>query len=306
MAQTIKIIIDDDTSGERLDAAISAVLTDFSRSRIHKLISGGAVLLNGAVAKPSKTVKAGDEVLLTSPDLTAIEVLPEDIPLDIVYQNSAVVVINKQQGLTVHPAGGIYTNTLVNALLYHIKDLSGINGVLRPGIVHRLDKDTSGLMLVAKNDVAHRDLAEQIATKSCKRIYYALVEGVMKQDSGTVDEPIGRSRNDRKKMAIDQSGKNAVTNYTVLQRYEKNTLVKFQLQTGRTHQIRIHTKFLGYPIVGDKAYGFKNQRFKLDGQLLHSKEIEFKDPDSGERLHFETELPSYFQKVLKILENEKI
>ena len=183
-------------------------------------------------------------------------------------------------------------------MLYHIKDLSGINGDIRPGIVHRLDKDTSGLMVVAKNDVAHRSLAEQISTKTCRRIYYALVEGVVKNDTGFVEKPIGRSKNDRKKMGIVPDGKYAKTFYTVVERYEKNTLVKFELTTGRTHQIRVHTQYLGHPVVGDKTYGYKNQRFDLAGQLLHSKEIKFVHPTSGEQMSFECDLPDYFANVL--------
>ena len=186
-------------------------------------------------------------------------------------------------------------------MLFHIKDLSGINGDIRPGIVHRLDKDTSGLMLIAKNDVAHRKLAEQIATKTCKRIYYALLEGVVKEDSGVVEQPIGRSKTDRKKMAVVSDGKWAKTYYTVLERFKNFTLMKFELATGRTHQIRVHAKFLGHPVVGDPVYGFKNQKFKLNGQLLHSKQISFFHPISGEQMTFDSELPDYFKKILDAL-----
>lgn len=306
-AKTIKLNVDEESENERLDVAISDGAENFSRSKAQKLIENGAVKLNGETAeKPSKTVKNGDVIIIDCPELKPVEILPQNIPLDIVFQNSMLAVINKQRGLTVHPANGVYTDTLVNALLFHLKDLSGINGELRPGIVHRLDKATSGLMLVAKNDIAHQNLARQIQSKECKRIYYALVEGVIKEDNGIIDKPIGRSATDRKKMAVDPKGKTAVTEYTVLTRYAKNTLVKFQLQTGRTHQIRVHTKYIGHPIVGDKTYGFKNQRFNLAGQLLHSKEIVFTDPESGKILEFQSELPDYFQKILKIIENERI
>ena len=302
MSEKIKIIIDEDNDGDRLDTAVSDNIEDISRARCQKLIKEGAVWLNGVkVEKTSKTVREGDVAEVLIPELKPVELLPQDIPLDIVWQDENMAVINKQQGLTVHPANGVYTDTMVNALLYHIKDLSGINGDIRPGIVHRLDKDTSGLMVVAKNDVSHRSLAEQISTKTCRRIYYALVEGVMKNDSGFVEKPIGRSKSDRKKMGIVPDGKYAKTFYTVVERYEKNTLVKFELTTGRTHQIRVHTQYLGHPIVGDKTYGFKNQRFDLAGQLLHSKEIRFNHPVTGVQMNFESELPDYFKNVLSKL-----
>ncbi|HPG92210.1 MAG TPA: RluA family pseudouridine synthase [Clostridia bacterium] len=306
-AKTIKLNIDEENDNERLDITISGSVENFSRSQAQKLIESGGVKINGdTIEKPSKTVKNGDVIEIDCPELKPVEILPQNIPLDIVFQNSMLAVINKQRGLTVHPANGIYTDTLVNALLFHLSDLSGINGELRPGIVHRLDKETSGLMLVAKNDVAHRSLAEQIQTKECKRTYYALVEGVIKEDSGIIDKPIARSTVDRKKMAVDSHGKTAVTEYTVLTRYAKNTLVKFQLQTGRTHQIRVHAKYIGHPVVGDKTYGYKNQRFNLEGQLLHSKEIQFTDPESGKVLQFQSDLPDYFLRILKIIENERI
>ena len=301
MNEKIKIVIPEDNDGDRLDTAVSDNLTDISRARCQKLIKEGAVWLNGKIEKASKTVREGDIAEVLIPELKPVELLPQDIPLDIVWQDENMAVINKQQGLTVHPASGVYTDTLVNALLYHIKDLSGINGDIRPGIVHRLDKDTSGLMVVAKNDVAHRSLAEQISTKTCRRIYYALVEGVMKNDNGFVEKPIGRSKSDRKKMGIVPDGKYAKTFYTVVERFEKNTLVKFELTTGRTHQIRVHTQYLGHPVVGDKTYGYKNQRFDLAGQLLHSKEIRFIHPTTGEQMSFECDLPDYFANVLSKL-----
>ncbi|MBR2974491.1 MAG: RluA family pseudouridine synthase, partial [Clostridia bacterium] len=245
----------------RLDVFVASNC-DLTRSRAQKLIADGFTTLNGNVCtKPSVAVKEGDEVVVTLPPAVQLNVEPQDIPLDIVWQDEVMAVVNKQQGLTVHPANNQFSDTLVNALLFHVKDLSGINGVLRPGIVHRLDKDTSGLLLVAKTDLAHQSLASQIQSKSCRRIYVALVEGVIKQDGGIVDMPIGRSKTDRKKMDIDKNGRSATTHYTVLQRYRSNTLVQFELKTGRTHQIRVHTKHLGHPVVGDKVYGYKNQRF---------------------------------------------
>lgn len=306
MSEVLTVVFNEDSDGDRLDAALCDALDDFSRARCQKLIKDGAVLLNDKIEKSSKTVRYGDVAKITIPDLNPAVLMPQDIPLEIVYQDDCLAVINKQQGLTVHPANGVYTDTLVNALLFHIKDLSGINGDVRPGIVHRLDKDTSGLMLVAKNDVAHRSLAEQIATKTCKRVYYALLEGVVKNDGGIIEQPIGRSKSDRKKMAVVSGGKYAKTFYTVLQRYENFTLMKFQLATGRTHQIRVHAKFLGHPVVGDVTYGYKNQKFQLNGQLLHSKEICFFHPKTNEQMSFESELPDYFQKVLFSLNISKV
>lgn len=307
MNKVLSSVVDESCGGERLDAAVAELFGGFSRSAAKKLIENGNVRVDGEVShKASRLVKTGETVTVACPEPVKTDIPAQDIPLEIVFQNSSLLVINKRQGISVHPSNGVFEGTLVNALLFHVRDLSGINGELRPGIVHRLDKDTSGLMLVAKNDAAHRSLAEQIASKTCKRVYYALVEGVVKDDVGTIDQPIGRSKTDRKKMAVDFGGRSAVTNFEVLQRYEKNTLVRFRLQTGRTHQIRVHAKFMGHPVVGDKTYGYKNQRFKLDGQLLHSKQIEFTDPETGRVLSFESPLPPYFERVLKILENEKI
>lgn len=294
-------VVEDQNSGDRLDVFVS-LATEITRSNAQKIIKNQQVLLNDQrETKVSKLLKSGDVVVVEIQNPEPIALLPENIPIDVVFQDEWLAVINKQQGLTVHPAGGSLTNTLVNALLYHFKDLSGINGSIRPGIVHRLDKDTSGLMVIAKNDFAHVDLSKQIATKECKRIYYALTEGVFKQDSGVVDQPLARSKTDRKKIAIDPNGRKAITYFEVVDRFVNNTLVKFELKTGRTHQIRVHSAFLGHPIVGDKVYGFKKQRFALNGQLLHSKEIEFRHPKTGDTLHFEASLPGYFEKVLDVL-----
>lgn len=294
-------VVEDQNSGDRLDVFVS-LATEITRSNAQKIIKNQQVLLNDQrETKVSKLLKSGDVVVVEIQNPEPIALLPENIPIDVVFQDEWLAVINKQQGLTVHPAGGSLTNTLVNALLYHFKDLSGINGSIRPGIVHRLDKDTSGLMVIAKNDFAHVDLSKQIATKECKRIYYALTEGVFKQDSGVVDQPLARSKTDRKKIAIDPNGRKAITYFEVVDRFVNNTLVKFELKTGRTHQIRVHSAFLGHPIVGDKVYGFKKQRFALNGQLLHSKEIEFRHPKTGDILRFEASLPGYFEKVLDVL-----
>ena len=261
--------------------------------------------MDGAVVtKCSLVVKEDSVVCVTLPDEQLLDIPAQDIPLDILYEDSHMAVINKQQGLTVHPANGVNTDTLVNALLFHIKDLSGINGVLRPGIVHRLDKDTSGLLVVAKNDQAHVELQRQIQTKECKRIYWALVEGVVKQDQGIVNQPIGRCPTDRKRMDIVAGGRQAETHFTVLKRFERYTLMQFELKTGRTHQIRVHSRFLGHPVVGDKTYGFKNCKFNLSGQLLHAQTISFTHPVSGEQMTFSAPLPSYFDKILQTLTNK--
>lgn len=298
--RVIEITAED--SCRRLDVFL-AENAGLTRSHAQKLVEQGAVRVDGKSAtKVSAEVKEDSLVSVTLPDEIPLKVLPQDIPLDIVYEDHDIAVINKPQGMTVHPANNLYENTLVNALLFHIKDLSGINGVLRPGIVHRLDKDTSGLLVVAKNDVAHVELQRQIQCKQCRRIYLALLEGVLKQDSGTVNQPIGRSRTDRKKMDVVADGRSAQTNYTVLKRYKNYTLCKFELKTGRTHQIRVHAKFLGHPIVGDKTYGYKTCRWNLNGQLLHAQTLIFTHPKTGEEMSFSAPLPSYFQKVLDVLD----
>lgn len=294
-------IVQEENFGDRLDVFVGEVAQS-SRSNAQKRIKNGLVTLNGKTEdKVSRTLKIGDNVGITIVAPKLIELIPQNIPLDIVYQDEYLAVINKQQGLTVHPAGGSYKDTLVNALLYHIKDLSGINGDIRPGIVHRLDKDTSGLMVIAKNDFAHVNLSQQIASKECRRIYYALTEGVFKEDSGIIDQPLFRSKTDRKKIAVDPDGRQAITLFNVVERFSANTLVRFELKTGRTHQIRVHSAFIGHPIVGDKVYGFKKQRFDLNGQLLHSKEITFTHPKTGESMHFDSELPDYFRRILSVL-----
>lgn len=294
-------IVQEENSGDRLDVFVGEVAQS-SRSNAQKRIKNGLVTLNGKTEdKVSRTLKIGDNVGITIVAPEPIELIPQNIPLDIVYQDEYLAVINKQQGLTVHPAGGSYKDTLVNALLYHIKDLSGINGDIRPGIVHRLDKDTSGLMVIAKNDFAHVNLTQQIASKECRRIYYALTEGVFKEDSGIIDQPLFRSKTDRKKIAVDPDGRQAITLFNVVERFSANTLVRFELKTGRTHQIRVHSAFIGHPIVGDKVYGFKKQRFDLNGQLLHSKEITFTHPKTEDSMHFDSELPDYFRRILSVL-----
>lgn len=290
-----------DCERKRLDIFL-AEKGGYSRSHAKKLIDDGMVFVNGSIIKSGSSLKIGDEVVVKNPDPVRLDLTPQDIPIDIVYQDDDIAVINKQQGLTVHSGGGTNGGTLVNALLYHLDKLSGINGVIRPGIVHRIDKDTSGLLVVAKNDAAHVSLADQIQKKTAKRIYLALLEGNLKSDNGLIDTLITRSDKDRKLMAVSTSkGRRAVTEYKVIERYEGFTLCEFSLKTGRTHQIRVHAKYLGHPVVGDKAYGYKKQKFDLNGQLLHAYKLILKHPSSGEVMEFTAPLPYYFVNVLNKL-----
>lgn len=297
----MKYIVDEAGDGLRLDVFLQLKLgEEVTRSQIKKSIEQGLTTVNGKTIKAGKALKRGDEVEFSE---VAVELnaSPEDIPLDIVYEDEDLAVINKPQGMTVHPAPGNYTGTMVSALMYHFGKMSDVGGSERPGIVHRIDKDTSGLIVVAKNNKAHLSLARQIQTKKCKRTYLALVEGVVKENSGTIDKPIARSPKDRKKMDIVMNGKNAVTHYKVVKRYSSNTLVEFDLETGRTHQIRVHTKFLGHPIVGDKVYGFIHQKFNLNGQLLHAYKLGLTHPVTRKKMVFEIPLPEHFTRVLKAL-----
>lgn len=289
----------------RLDVFVgnAACLT---RTHAQKVIGKGSVTINGKVVKKCATeVNEGDEVIIVLPDDAPLDIVAEDIPLDVVYEDSDLAVINKPQGMIVHPTSSIYTGTLVNALLFRTHDLSGINGVLRPGIVHRLDKDTSGLLVVAKNDNAHVNLQHQIQTKACRRIYWALLEGVVKDDDGMVDKPIGRSKTDRKKMDVVEGGRSALTYWHVIKRYRNYTLVQFELKTGRTHQIRVHAaRVMNRPVVGDRTYGHKDTKWGLAGQLLHAKQLIFTHPTTGEEMSFEAPLPDYFVRVLDELDKK--
>lgn len=275
-----------------------------SRSSVKKLFQNGNVLCNGAEVKASRHVSAGEVFKVTLPDPVEYSAKPENIPLDIIYQDDDLAVINKPQGMTVHAGNGNTEGTLVNALLYNLGGLSGINGVLRPGIVHRIDKDTSGLLVVAKNDAAHLSLSGQIENKTCRRTYLALLEGIVKNDGGNITTYIGRHPQDRIKMAVvpPEKGKIAITDYTVLQRYKEGyTLCRFDLHTGRTHQIRVHAKYMGHPVVGDPVYGIKKQKFNLNGQLLHAYRLQFRHPADGRDMSFEAPLPDYFKEVLNKL-----
>ena len=279
---------------------------DKTRSAVKKLIDGGCVFINGKSAKPSQEINGGDVIEVTLPPATEYSVKPENIPVEIIYEDKDIAVVNKPQGMTVHMGNGNVDGTLVNALLYRLDSLSGINGVIRPGIVHRIDKDTSGLLVVAKNDRAHLSLSQQIAEKTCKRTYLALLEGNLKENSGRVTTYIGRSAQDRTKMAVvaPDKGKLAVTDFTVWERYQGYTLCRFDLQTGRTHQIRVHAKHLGHPVVGDTVYGVKKQKFNLNGQLLHAFRLTLSHPETGEQMTFEAPVPDYFYGVLTKLKKQ--
>ena len=281
----------------RIDAFIASKLS-LSRSFAAELIDEGKVLLNGSVVKKRALVKSGDEVLVEIPELKEPEAVPQDIPIEVVYEDDDLLVVNKPKGMVVHPAPGNSDGTLVNALLYHCKgSLSGINGVSRPGIVHRIDKDTSGLLIVAKNDTAHIHLAEQIKEHSFTREYLAICYGNVKQENGLVSAPIGRDRKNRQRMAVVyKNSKSAVTHYEVVERFEGFTMMRFRLHTGRTHQIRVHMSSIGHPIAGDPIYGPKKVMTELEGQCLHAGKIGFIHPKSGNYLEFEAELPQYFNK----------
>ena len=287
--------------GERLDTFLAQSIENITRSRVKNSIEKGLVKVNNHEQKKSGyTLKEGDVVEIMFEEATTLSAVAQDLPIDILYQDEDFLVINKAQGMVTHPATGSPDGTLVNALLYHVKDLSGINGVLRPGIVHRLDKDTSGLIMVAKNDSAHLSLSKQIAEKSAKRYYIALVDGNIKEDSGIVEQPIARHRIDRKKMAIDKEGRYAKTAFKVLERFQKYTLVEYELFTGRTHQIRVHSSFIHHPVVGDSVYGGSN-KFGLAGQLLHAFKLVLAHPRTGEIMIFEAKIPDYFETVLNKL-----
>lgn len=302
----MQLKINNEDVGLRLDKYLLDKYPENTRSHIKHWIEDGVVMVNGGVVKAGYTLKPTDIVEMGEIEEKTLSTEPQDIPIDIVYEDDDMAIINKPQGLVVHPAVGNYDGTLVNALLFRLKNLSSINGVIRPGIVHRLDKDTSGLLVVAKNDKAHIDLSEQISTKRCKRIYWALVDGVVKED-GEIITNIGRDERNRLKMAVVNApkGKIAHTIYRVLKTYENYTLVEFELKTGRTHQIRVHSAYLHHPIVGDPLYNNSKCKFKLNGQLLHAKKLILTHPNTGKEMTFESELPDYFQNVLNSLKECK-
>ena len=290
--------------GQRIDKYLCEQ-TQLTRSRIQQLIEQGAVEVNGKATKSNYKINPGDLIEVSYEDLSELDVVAQDIPLDIRYEDSDVIVINKPRGMVVHPANGNQQGTLVNALLYHCKDLSGINGVLRPGIVHRIDKDTTGLIIVAKNDKAHLELSKQLQDKTVNRLYYALVHGTFAHDYGTIDAPIGRDETDRQKMAVtEKNSKEARTHFRVLERFKDYSLVECRLETGRTHQIRVHMRYIDHPIVGDEKYGYR-RRMKIGGQLLHAHQLEFVHPSTGEKMVVEAEIPQDFAEVLQRLRAER-
>ena len=299
-----KYIIEEDKVGKRLDVFVSETCENMSRSFAQGIIEKEQVKVNDKVKKSKYKLKLKDEISIEKSEPVELQVEAEDIPLDIVYEDSDIIVVNKPQNMVVHPAPGNYNGTLVNGLLHHCTDLSGINGVIRPGIVHRIDKDTSGILVVAKNDNAHNSLAAQLKDHSMKRTYYAIVEGIIKEDEGTVRTQIGRHPVERIKMAVVKEGKEAITNYRVIERFKNHTLVECRLETGRTHQIRVHMSHLHHPLVGDLVYGHKKQRFKLQGQALHAKNLGLIHPTTGEYMEFDSKLPKYFEEVLDKLRKE--
>ncbi|WP_315168583.1 RluA family pseudouridine synthase [Metaclostridioides mangenotii] len=298
--EEIKIFTVEDFYGERLDVYISEKFQDFSRSAVQKIIKNQKVKVNGKIEKPRYTVKLGDRIEVEIPTSTKIEIVPQDIPLNIVYEDEDLLIVNKEQGMVVHPGAGNYENTLVNALLFHTDGkLSTINeDDTRPGIVHRIDKDTSGLLMVAKNDKSHIFLADQLKEHSIKREYQFICYGVVDEDHITVDRPIGRNPKDRLKMAVVEGGKNAITHFEVIDRFDKFTHMKARLETGRTHQIRVHANYIKHPLLGDSVYGHKKEKIKLNGQVLHAKKLGFVHPTTREYMEFDSELPEYFRELL--------
>lgn len=296
--------VEEEMIGKRLDVFVTENYEEMSRSFVQGLIEKGNIKVNGNLKKSNYKLRRDDRIEIEEVEPVELEVEAENIPMDIVYEDSDVIVINKPQDMVVHPAPGNYSGTLVNGLLYHCKDLSGINGVIRPGIVHRIDKDTSGVLVIAKNDKAHNSLAMQLKDHSMTRAYYAIVEGIIKEDEGTIRTNIGRHPVERIKMAVVRDGKEAVTHFKVLERFKNNTLVECRLETGRTHQIRVHMAYIHHPLIGDPVYGHKKQRFKLQGQALHAKILGFIHPTTGKYMEFNSQLPAYFEEVLDKLRKE--
>lgn len=302
--ETREFIIDETNAKNRLDK-VCASLLDFSRKRVKELLDEGNILVNGNKEKASYTLELNDKLEITVPPLQDLEIKPEKMNLNIVYEDSDVIVINKPKGMVVHPAPGHVSGTLVNGLLYHCTDLSGINGVTRPGIVHRIDKDTSGLLVVCKNDEAHKALSEQLADKTCNREYMAIVHHPFQHERGTISAPIGRDEKDRQKMAVTaKNSKDSVTHFTVLENFKDYALVRCKLETGRTHQIRVHMQYIKHPIAGDPKYSYK-KTIEANGQLLHACSLEFIHPTTKELMHFEVDLDDTFKEILEKLRNEE-
>lgn len=294
-----KVIVQANEKGIRLDSYIASKKKDLSRTNVKRLIENDNILVNNSSQKISYKVQVGDEISIVIPEAKEIELKPQDIKVDIVYEDDSIIVVNKPKGMVVHPAIGNPDGTLVNAIMNICKDsLSGIGGEIRPGIVHRLDKDTTGLLIIAKNDKAHVNLSEQIKNREVKKIYIALVRGFIPENEATINMPIGRSTKDRKKMAVVKNGKEAVTHFKVLNRFKNYTLLEIKIDTGRTHQIRVHMSEIGYPVVGDMVYSNGKNEFGIQGQMLHAKSLDFKHPITGKQMHLEAELPKYFKEVI--------
>lgn len=305
--EELEFQVDTTQVNNRIDKVLAELIPEFSRSYIQKLLEDGNITINGKEVRSNYKLRDGDTILCQPPEPKVLEILPEPLPLNIVFEDQDILIINKPKGMVVHPAAGHTSGTLVNGVLYHCKDqLSTINGVMRPGIVHRIDKDTTGLLVVCKNDMAHHSLAEQLKEHSITRVYSALVYDNLTEDEGTINQPIGRHPVDRKRQAIDhKNGREAITHYKVLERFHgKYTLVECRLETGRTHQIRVHMASIHHPLVGDTVYGPDKNPFHLQGQTLHAGVLGFKHPRTGEYMEFRSELPEYFQKPLQILRNQ--
>ena len=296
-------IVKQEEQGKRLDTYVSNENNELTRTAAQRLIEQGKILVNGKKQKVAYKVVEGDTVTVEKSEARPIELKAQEIPIDIIYEDKDIIVVNKPKGMVVHPANGNPDGTLVNAIMAICKDsLSGIGGEIRPGIVHRLDKDTTGLLIVAKNDKAHVNMSEQIKNHEVKKTYIALVRGIVKENEATIDMPIGRNRSDRKKMAVDKNGRNAITHIKVLKRYDKYTLLEINIETGRTHQIRVHLSHIGYPIIGDYTYSNGKNEFGVIGQCLHAKCLEFKHPVTGKKMKLEAPLPDYFENILKKLD----
>ena len=296
-----------ESDGKRIDAYLSEKLEDMSRVTVQRLLSNGKILVNHKIVKSSYKVQEGDKIQIEEEIPVEISLKAQNIPLEVIYEDKDIIVVNKPKGMVVHPANGNPDGTLVNAIMAMCKgSLSGIGGEIRPGIVHRLDKDTSGIIVVAKNDKAHINLSEQIKEHRVKKTYIALVRGIVKENEATINMPIGRSEKDRKKMAVTKKGKEAITHFRVLERYDKYTLLQVNIETGRTHQIRVHLSQIGYPIVGDEVYSNGKNEWNIKGQCLHAKSLEFTHPITGEKMYLEARLPEYFENMLEDLEKRKM
>lgn len=300
MSEVVQVTVAEEQKNERIDKFVAGINNEWSRTQVQQWIKDDVVTVNGKVVKGNYKVKENDEITVTIPEPEELDIQPEDMNLEIYYEDADVLVVNKPRGMVVHPAPGHTSGTLVNGLMHHCTDLSGINGVMRPGIVHRIDKDTSGLLMVAKNDMAHESLVNQLVAKTVTRRYKAIVHGVIPHDKGTIDAPIARDKKERQSMTVDENGKHAVTHFQVLERFKDFTLVECRLETGRTHQIRVHMKYIGYPLAGDPKYGPK-KTLDMNGQALHAGVLGFDHPRTGEYIQFEAPIPEVFEDALNIL-----